>query len=267
VRFTRVGGRVTAALAALALAAACSSPQGTEQPENSLLGKEKDRKGGASAPRQAGGGKKGPGGSGGPGGAEVTPPPGAEIAAPGERPSAAPDSGAAVTETEVLSSGSAATSASVVVTEPDPDAEKSGLPPDYPDILSTRVEGSARSFRVTITFRAALPERMPDDNTVMVAGFALAGEKSNEDGYAFGAQASTKGWTPYGGTKGEGGGYDGTMDLEGNKLVFVTPWSAIGGPRAFDWYAQSTWFKSLAATTHYSADNVPNEGPGKYPAG
>ncbi|HEV2755438.1 MAG TPA: hypothetical protein VG318_06640 [Actinomycetota bacterium] len=261
-RVDRGRRRAAAALVALLLAGACSSPQGTESPENSLLGKDKDGKG-AAAPgkKQDGGGKRPERGR--PG--EVTPPPGTEIAVPSPGRSAAANSGAAKTETEVTSTGSAVTSASVVVTEPDADAEKTGVPPEYPDILSARVEGSAKSFRVTITFRADLPDAMPDDKTYMVAGFGLTGSK-NESGYAFGAQADADGWKPYGGDK-EGGGYPGQMSLQGDTIVFITPWSAIGGPRAFQWYAQSTWFKSLAGTTHYSLDNVPNEGPAKYPAG
>ncbi|MDQ4024260.1 MAG: hypothetical protein M3217_02050 [Actinomycetota bacterium] len=255
----RTGAAITAALL---LAGACSSPQGTE-PENSLLGKDKDGRRGSTAAKNGGGGKK-PGGKG--TAAEVTPPPAAELAAPGAGSSPPADSGSAKTETEVTSSGSAATRATVVVTEPDADAEKSGLPPEYPDILSTRVQGSAKSFRVTITFRGELPEKMPDDKTYMVAGFALTGTK-DEDGYAFGAQGGVDGWRPYGGKKDGDRGYPGTMSIDGATLVFVTPWSAVGGPRSFDWYAQSTWFRSLAQTTHYSLDNVPNEGPAKYPAG
>jgi hypothetical protein len=245
----------------LLLAGACSSPQGTE-PENSLLGKEKGRKGRTQEGKGQGGDKKRPD-DGAP--AIVTPPDGGEIEAPGGQASAAPNSGAAKTETEIESTGNAATSASVVVTEPDPDTEKTGIPPDYPDIVSARVEGSAKSFRVTLTFRASLPDKMPDDKTYMVTGFGLTGPKG-ENGYAFGAQADKDGWKPYGG-KNDGDGYSGKLSINGAVMVFDTPWSAVGGPRPFEWYAQSTWFKSLAGTTHYSLDNVPNEGPAKYPAG
>ncbi|MDQ3915974.1 MAG: hypothetical protein M3323_11735 [Actinomycetota bacterium] len=250
-----------AVIAALFVTGACSSPQGTE-PENSLLGKDREGRGQSSGDKKGGGGKASQGDA----RLRVTPPPGADIDVPAPGESAAPESGAAKTETEVTSSGSAATSATVVVTEPDPDAEKSGLPPDYADILSTRIEGSPKSFRVTITFRGTLPDKMPDDKTYMVAGFGLTGSK-RQSGYAFGAQADVDGWTPYGGNKDGGGGYPGTLSVQGATLVFTTPWSAIGGPRSFEWYSQGTWFRSLAGTTHYSFDNVPNEGPARYPAG
>lgn len=252
--------RAAAALVALLLAGACSSPQG--EPEGTRLGKDKGRK-----PRAQGGGKEQGGDKKRPDDAapEIVTPEGAEIEAPGGQATAAPNSGAARTDTKIESTGNAATSASVIVTEPDPDTEKTGIPPDYPDIVSARVQGSANSFRVTLTFRAELPDKMPDDKTYMVTGFGLTGPKG-ENGFAFGAQADADGWKPYGG-KNDGDGYPGKLSISGAVMTFDTPWSAVGGPRPFEWYAQSTWFKSLAGTTHYSLDNVPNEGPAKYPAG
>jgi hypothetical protein len=259
------GRRRAAALltAVLFVTAACSSPQGTE-PENSLLGKDKPGHGrGAQAGKKPSLGKGSAGKSA--SAARVTPPPPGQISAPSPGRSAATNSGAAKTETEVSSTGSDPTSASVLVTEPDPDAEKSGLPPEFADIVSTRVQGSAKSFRVTITFRGTLPEKMPDDKTYMVAGFGMAGPKG-KDGYAFGAQADGDGWQAYGGNKDHSGEFPGTMSIDGASIVFTMPWSAVGGPRTFEWYSQETWFRSLAGTTHYSLDNVPNEGPAKYPA-
>ena len=256
-----------AALAVLVVAGACSSPQGTE-PENSLLGK--DGKGSKQSGRGAGkpnasATAKGPGRKGPP--SAVTPPAGGPgLAAPTAGEAASKNSGAAKTETEVTSSGTDPRRASVLVTEPDPDAEKSGLPPDFADIVSVRVQGIGRGFRVTITFRGDIPSSMPDDKTYMVAGFGLTG-RDGQNGYAFGASADTDGWNPYGGDKDEGGEFPGTMSIDGATMVFTMPWSAVGGVRPFQWYAQETWFKSLAGTTHYSLDNVPNDGPAKYPAG
>lgn len=261
--------RRTAAAVVLALfvTGACSSPQGTEA-ENSLLGADKKPRGQA----EGGGAKKKPdgakggGGGGQTGGPQVTPPPAEpELGMPGENEAPPTNSGAAKTETKVTSTGTDPRTASVLVTEPDPDAEKSGLPPDFADILSTRVEGGAKSVRFTLTFRGNLPTKMPDDKTYMVAGVGLTGPNGGH-GYAFGASADTKGWNPYGGNKDTDGKFPGTMSIQGDTIVFTLPWSAIDGPRAFKWYSQQTWFKSIAGTTHYSLDNVPNEGPAKYPA-
>ena len=258
--------KVAAGLFTLVLAAACSSPQGTEQGQNSLLGKDKQR-GDATGGGRKDGGRK-PGGSKPGGGKAVPPVPGGNVAipSPGAVDKGGGFSGASKTETEVTSAGEDPRTASVVVTEPDPDADKSGIAPEFADILSTRVEGAGPNLRVTITFRGQLPDKMPDDKTYMVAGFGLTGPKDEPQGYAFGASADQEGWTPYGGGK-DGKEFPGEFSISGDTIVFVIPWSAIEGPRPFEWYAQASWFKSLAGTTHYSLDALPNEGPAKFPAG
>lgn len=258
--------RAAAVLAALALAAAsCSSPQGTEQAENSLLGKKGRGGAGESRPGKGPRADKARGGKTETGQPDVV---AGEAAAPSVAPGKTPsfNSGAAKTETKVSSSGTDPRRASVLVTEPDPDAEKTGLVPEYSDILSVRIEGAASGFRVTMTFRGDVPEKMPDKKTFMVAGMGFT-ERKKDEGYGFGASADTTGWTPYAGSKGEGGEFPGTFSIDGPTIVFTMPWSAIGGPRSFEWYAQASWFKSLAATTHYSLDIVPNEGPARFPAG
>jgi hypothetical protein len=261
----RTRTRTAAVLLTLLLAAACSSPQGTEPAENSLLGKKKGGRTGAAAGKKGGGGQsngsKEQGGTEpvpvGPGGAAAVP----SAGVPGKGGGLG---GASKTETEVASRGEDPRTASVLVTEPDPDADKEGVAPEFADILSTRVEGAGPDLRITITFRGRLPDRMPDDQTYMVAGFGLTGPKDSQ-GYAFGASADSKGWTAYGGGK-NGRKFPGEFSVSGDTVTFTIPWSAIEGPRPFDWYAQSSWFKSLAGTTHYSLDALPNDGPAKYPA-
>jgi hypothetical protein len=258
--------RVAALALTLLVAAACSSPQGTEQPDNSLLGKKGDR--GAKAGGDAG--KKGgaqPGKPKATGAAEplpVTPAPGVDVPASADKGGGL--NGASKTETEVTSSGQDPATASVLVTEPDPDADKSGVAPGFADILSTRVEGVGPNLKITIVFRGDVPQKMPDDKTYMVAGFGLTAPKGQQNGYAFGASADHTGWTPYGGNE-KGGKFDGQFSLSGDTMVFTMPWSVVKGPRAFEWYAQTSWFRSLAGTTHYSLDALPNEGPARYPAG
>lgn len=261
---------VAALAATLLVAAACSSPQGTEQAESSRLGKGKDRGAGAANGKgKAGGGRKNdgrkPGRAKKPRGGGIPAAPGAVVASPGEGGGKGFDP-STKTKTEVAAQGQDPASATVLVTEPDPDAEKSGITPQYGDIVSTEVAGTARDVRVTIRLHAALPDKMPDDKTYMVLGFGLTPPKGQQQGYAFGASADSKGWTAYGGDK-KGGRFEGEFSISGDTAVFTIPWSAVKGPRPFEWYAQTSWFKSLAGTTHYSLDALPNDGPAKYPAG
>ncbi|MDQ3982335.1 MAG: hypothetical protein M3271_06595 [Actinomycetota bacterium] len=252
--------RVIGLALALLLAGACSSPQGTPA-ENSLLGKDEGKASGGNAKKKPDAKRpKGKTET----GAAAMPTPGLAAPAPGETGPA--NSGAAKTETKVTSTGTDPRDASVLVTEPDPDAEKSGLAPEYGDIVSTRVEGLATELRVTINLRADVPDRMPDDKTYMVAGFGVTG-KGDDTGYAFGASADQSGWKAYGGHAKDEGKYPGELSISGATMVFTLPWSAIDGPRPFKWYSQASWFKSLAGTTHYSLDMLPNDGPARFPAG
>ncbi|HEX2196618.1 MAG TPA: hypothetical protein VHJ76_06805 [Actinomycetota bacterium] len=255
-----------AALTALLLtAAACSDPQGTAPGDSSTGRDEQQQQGKGGEARSKGRAAKPPGG--GSGGA--TPPVGGapDVAVPTPGAGAKPGlSGASKTETNVSSQGADPRNATVLITEPDPDAEKTGVTPDYADILSAKVKGTNADVRFTITFRGTLPQKMPDDKTFMVAGIGLTAPKGRQQGYAFGASADHTGWKAYGGGK-EGRDYPGEMTVSGATVVFTIPWSAVKGPRAFEWYAQGSWFKSLAGTTHYSLDALPNDGPAKYPAG
>ncbi len=101
---SRMRTRVAALAVTLLVAAACSSPQGSEQPENSLLGKDKQRgAGGDGGDRKDGGGK--PGGPKATGGKPLpaASAPGAALASPGADGKGL--TGASRTETEISSTG------------------------------------------------------------------------------------------------------------------------------------------------------------------
>jgi hypothetical protein len=255
---------VAAALLASMALGACSSPQGTERPDNSLLGKSEGARGKAAGKKdgERSGDRTTTGKN--PGDVASQTAPGGAAPIPGQTPGT--NSGAAKTETKISSSGTDPRTASVLVTEPDPDAEKSGIAPDYGDIVSTNLKGTQAALEVTITFRAALPDRMPDDKTYMIAGFGLTA-KDREEGYAFGVSADTSGWKAYGGSAKDDGKFRGEYSVSGNTVSLTLPWSIIGGARPIEWYSQASWFRSLAGTTHYSLDMLPNDGPAKYPAG
>jgi hypothetical protein len=148
--------------------------------------------------------------------------------------------------------------------EGSPDAEKSGVTPDYPEANSIQLLGSKRNLSVTFGFEDKLPKSMPDENTFMIVGFALSGEHEGDDGYAFGAQASNGGWQPYAGGRKEASGFPGSFSIDGHEIHMTIPWDSIGGPRPFEWYANSSWFSHVANVTSYMFDVIPNDG-GRYP--
>ena len=106
---------------------------------------------------------------------------------------------------------------------------------------------------------------MPDKNTFMVVGFALSGETEDDDGYAFGVQGTSGGWEPYAGRQKEAAEFPGAFLVGGNSVQMVIPWKFIGGPRPFEWYANSSWFTHTAGVTSYLFDVIPDSG-GRYPS-
>jgi len=150
------------------------------------------------------------------------------------------------------------------VEEPQPDSEKSGVTPAYSEANAVDVEGLGEDFRITMSFDGNVPQKMPNDKTVMVVGFSLPGEKRSEKGYAFGGQASERGWNAFAGAKSETRRFPGTFLVEGNQIIMTIPWSFVGGPRPFEWYCNSSWFQNVAGVTSYAFDVIPND-KGRYP--
>jgi hypothetical protein len=143
------------------------------------------------------------------------------------------------------------------------DGESAGVVPPYSEVISASIEGLGDDVRLTMTFNGAVPERMDDERTYMVIGWATS--MGGDQNYAISARCSTDGWTTFAGRKNDTSELPGTFEVNGNSLVAQVPWSFFDGPRAFKWYASSSWFKSLAGTTHYLFDTVPNEKAGSFP--
>lgn len=149
------------------------------------------------------------------------------------------------------------------INEPDPDGKTQGITPQYAEMLGLSIEGLGKEFRITMTFNGDVPQRMPNDKTIMVVGFQFLRGKS--DGYAFAGQATEEGWKPYAGGKDKRTAFPGSFEVSGNTIVMTVPWSYVGGAYPFKWLATSNWFQSLANTTHYIFDLIPNKSQANYP--
>jgi len=155
--------------------------------------------------------------------------------------------------------------ASQNVADGDSDATKEGLAPDHAELVGASIQGLGRNVRLTLRFDGAVPERSPDDKTYMVVGWGLAA--GGDDSYGFSAQATDEGWEVYAGGKGKSTKFPGTFTVDGNAVIMEIPWDYIGGPREFEWQTNSSWFRQLANTTHYSFDLCPNDDPARFPGG
>ena len=154
--------------------------------------------------------------------------------------------------------------ASAEITEAQPDAKSQGITPPYAEMTQASIEGLGKSFRVTMTFDGDLPQQMPNDKTVMVVGYQMI--RDDDEGYAFAAQASQDGWKPFaGGNDKKQKDFPGSFEVTGNQIVMEIPWSFVKGAYPFKWLATSNWFQSLANTTHYKFDLIPNKDQANYP--
>ena len=149
------------------------------------------------------------------------------------------------------------------IEEPNPDGKTQGITPQYAEMLGLSIEGVGEEFRITMTFNGDVPQQMPNDKTIMVIGFQFL--RGKQDGYAFAGQATEKGWKPYAGGKDKRTEFPGSFEVSGNTIVMTIPWSYVGGAYPFKWLATSNWFQSLANTTHYIFDLIPNKGQANYP--
>ena len=248
---------VIASLLVAALCLGCSSPATTDEGSRSRLGKDRGNAAGKQDKNKKEKKKERA--------EERVEEAIASGAAPGTAPGGTDDTGSDLDDADTPRSGidPSLARASSREEEPTPDAVTRGVPPSYTEVNAIAVEGLGENFRVTFSFNGEVPERLPKD-TFMVFGFAVSGRKKDE-GYAFGVNGTSKGWQPYAGKKGEAREFPGTFDIQGRQVVIVLPWDSIEGPRAFEWYANSSWFSSLAGQDMYAFDPVPNENAGRFP--
>ena len=247
--------RVVGLAAVVTLLAACSSPAATDIGERSRLGsaegseaKESGKRPKAALKKAAKIAKK----------AGV---PGATGSGASKATGSAPGGGGGATES-VIDPSLARRSATVE--DPASDATKQGITPDFAEIIRATIQGIGEDFRMIMRVNGTVPTSVPDDKTHWIMAFGITGAEENE-GYSFGAQLTQEGWQAYaGGAEGQEG-FPGTFETEGNEIIMTVPWSYIRGPREFEWYAASNWFRSIANQTHYSVDLVPNKDLAKFP--
>ena len=257
--------RIALALAALMLMASCSSNDLADQGQKSRAGK--DKKNEAAGKQNGAGGRKNKGAGGASGGNGND----AEDAQD-EIDAAAPGGGSGSEAPQDFGGGDAPSSgidrslarAGTSVQDSTSDAKSQGVTPPYAEATGVSIQGLGKNVRLTMTFSGAVPERVQKDQ-YMVLAFGLTGRKKDE-GFAVGATCDDKGWKPYAGKKGDNQELPGSFEVDGNQVIMELPWSFLEGPRAFEWYASTGWYGTVAKQTHWSFDSVPNGEAGNFPA-
>lgn len=265
---TRRHLKLVAALCALMLAAAaCSSGNpgsGAEQGDGSRVGKsDKGKGGGARKPgakkgggSKAGGSKQGDGAAPGIDPDQPSPP-------PAEGGEAAPEGGGFASNGPPSPVDPSLARKSSTADDSPRDAQTEGVAPPYGELVGAGVKGLGDTFEMRLDFGGNVPERTESEKTIMVIGFGISA--GGNETYGFTAQGSQDGWKAYAGAKQKARKFPGTFEVEGNSIVMRVPWKFINGPREFKWQVNSTWFRSVADTTHYAFDMVPDKQSAQFP--
>lgn len=258
---------ITALVLVVGLLGACSSagPETAEGEKTRVPSEKKANKGqGKGGGKGAGKSKpgKGGGGSDGQGGNSALPEPGESPPPASSGEAAAPQSFASKGPPSPVDPSLADRSSTIE--DPSNDAEKDGaLVPSYAEMTGAVFQGQGERFEITMSFNGAVPEKMPDKETIMVIGVGISA--GGNDTYGFTAQATPEGWKAYAGAKDGAKRFPGQFLIENGNIVMRVPWSFINGPREFRWQVNSTWFKSVANTSHYAFDMAPNEESAEFP--
>jgi len=255
--------RIAAASMAVLLMVACTNDELAQQGERSRAGKDKNVAAGKGGGGRGNGGKGAKARGGGKGDDDRDTEEQIDTAAPGS------DEAAAQTPQDfggdAPSSGIDPSLARAGASEQDSpsDARKQGLTPGYTEATGASIQGLGKNVRFTMTFGGQVPTAVQKDE-YMVLAFGVTGREEGE-GFAVGATCSDKGWTPYAGDKGDTRKFPGRFEVDGNQVVIEIPWSYVRGPRAFEWYASTGWYRKIANQTHWSFDAVPNEKAARFP--
>ncbi len=254
---------------ACSLLAACSSPAegpATAEGDKSRVGKQEreqeraERKAKANKNKKRGGRREAS--RGGKRGSEAIAPAPGESPPSGQSGTTTPESFASQGPPSPVDPSLARHSSTI--DDPANDAEKQGaLVPPYAELTRAVFQGRGKQFEIRLSFNGSVPERMPDKETVMVVGVGISA--GGNDTYGFTAQATPEGWKAYAGAKDGAKKFPGQFLIDNGEILMRVPWRFINGPREFRWQVNSTWFKSVANTSHYSFDMAPNKESAQFP--
>ena len=136
-----------------------------------------------------------------------------------------------------------------------------GTAPSYVEIESAEVAGGPGSLSLAMALDGPVPERMPDENSVLRVSFRLKSKTGQT--YMFDAQCGRAGW----GTFATGGPEDFpvpglTVAEDGSSVTIHVDPAYMGGLQPFEWIATVTWSGSGG---DYAFDVAPSSGLARYP--
>jgi hypothetical protein len=129
----------------------------------------------------------------------------------------------------------------------------------YADLTAVRVEDDGTSARLSVEVAGAVPSPLPEGETMGV-GIDLYRAGAESDYQVF-ADGGSDGWRAYFQDHEVFKPFPGRFELGGNRLVFVVPWSALGGRTSGAVAAFADWTKNdLVVVASTTQDKVPDRG-------
>ena len=180
--------------------------------------------------------------------------------------SSAPATGARPTASGASQAGSSAPAAPfrLVGTREDRAGDAGSQTRGYADLTSVTIEDDGTNARVTMRFAAAVPARLPADETMGVGVDFYRTALQTESEYQLFADGQPDGWYAYLHTPRGFVRYRGTFGIGGNRVVFTVPWSALGSPSRGDFSAFADWTRTATPSNQAGEDFLPDIGHATY---
>lgn len=145
------------------------------------------------------------------------------------------------------------------------DAFSAGEPPAYADVIAATVVGRGKVLQMTITFAEELPARTEEDEE-LIAALALREPGTEKSRWTFAARSSPLGWDAFKKARDKQRRLEDALSIRDGSVILRLPWTVIGGPRRFEWYANGSWARTGAAVKSFSFDLAPNGDVAAYPS-
>jgi hypothetical protein len=134
--------------------------------------------------------------------------------------------------------------------------------PPYADFESVLIEDDGTNARVTVEMKGTIPQKLSEaQDEVEGLGVDLFREANQrESDYQLFADGEPDGWFAYLDAPSGLVNYPGTFSLDHNRMVFIVPWSSLGGMSGKLFSAFCDWSKSGTILNKVSEDHAPDSG-------
>jgi hypothetical protein len=139
-------------------------------------------------------------------------------------------------------------------------------PPAYAEIVRASITGKGDVAEIVLEVEGDIPDEVGEhDNFIGGIGIEYEGKMG---GISLVVQGTGDGWVSGLERGDEGRELEDEWRIDGNRFVWVLPWSDLGGPRSFRWGTSVRWYQFNTTDTtqaDQAGDAAPDE-PATYPS-